>query len=85
MATKLPQGFISEAAMADRLGKRVGTLRRWGMIGYGPRRFHIGKQVVYREDGVVRWLESVEMEQPRGRPAPRRRGRPAMAASPAAE
>ena len=76
---QVAEHIIPEATMADRLGKHVGTLRRWGMIGYGPKRFHLGKQVVYREDGIVRWLEGVEMEQPPERPAPRRRGRPAMA------
>jgi hypothetical protein len=76
VAIKLPEGFIAEAAMAELLDKHVGTLRRWGQIGYGPKRFHLGKQVAYREDGIVRWLNGVEQEQPRKRPAPRRRGRP---------
>jgi len=81
VAIKLPEGFIAEAAMAELLDKHVGTLRRWGQIGYGPKRFHLGKQVAYREDGIVRWLEGIEMEQPRERPEPRRRGRPALASS----
>jgi hypothetical protein len=78
VAIKLPEGFISETTMAERLDKHLGTLRRWGMIGYGPKRFRLGKQIAYREDGIVRWLEGVEQEQPRERPAPRRRGRPAV-------
>jgi hypothetical protein len=81
MTKGIPAGFISEAAMADRLGKGIPTLRRWGAAGYGPRRFRIGKTIAYRADGDLRWLEGVEMEQPKERPAPRRRGRPQTTSS----
>jgi hypothetical protein len=75
MTKGMPAGFISEAAMADRLGKGVPTLRRWGAAGYGPKRFKVGKSIIYRADGDLRWLEGVEQEQPRELPQPRRRGR----------
>ena len=77
MTKGIPDGFISEAEMADRLGKVIPTLRRWGAAGYGPKRFRVGKSIIYRADGDLRWLEGVEQEQPKERPAPRRRGRPA--------
>jgi hypothetical protein len=77
MTKGIPAGFISEEEMSNRLDKCVGTLRRWGAIGYGPKRFKMGKAVIYRKDGDLRWLEGVETEQPKERPAPRRRGRPA--------
>jgi hypothetical protein len=77
MTKGMPAGFISEAAMAGRLGKGIPTLRRWGAAGSGPKRFRIGKTIIYRADGDLRWLEGVEQEQPKERPAPRRRGRPA--------
>jgi hypothetical protein len=77
MTKGIPDGFIPEAEMADRLGKGIPTLRRWGASGHGPKRFRVGKSIIYRADGDLRWLEGVEMEQPKERPAPRRRGRPA--------
>jgi hypothetical protein len=81
----LPKGFISEAAMSDKSGKCIATLRRWGVTGYGPRRFRIGKTVIYREDGIERWLEGIEMMPPKERPAPRRRGRPVSQAQASAQ
>jgi hypothetical protein len=51
----VPAGFIPEAEMARRLGKCVATLRAWGKRGYGPKRFHNGKDVIYRTDGDIRW------------------------------
>jgi hypothetical protein len=74
----IPAGFISEVAMAEKLDKCVGTLRRWGMRGYGPKRFKKGKEVIYREDGDQRWLNGIEQEEPRERSAPRRPGRPRL-------
>jgi hypothetical protein len=65
--------------MANKVRKTVPTLRAWGKRGYGPKRFKMGKTVIYREDGDIRWLNGVEMEQPRDRAEPRGRGRPRKA------
>ena len=72
----VPAGFVSEAAMAAKIDVVVATLRAWGTKGYGPRRFRLGKRVLYREDGDIRWLEGIEADQPRERTEPRGRGRP---------
>jgi hypothetical protein len=40
----VPKDFISEQGMAEKIDKCVGTLRRWGRIGFGPKTVQAGQE-----------------------------------------
>ena len=46
---------ITEAA--EVLRTPVATLRYWRHLGTGPRRFRLGRRVLYRRDDLQAWVE----------------------------
>jgi hypothetical protein len=61
---KIPQevgipGFITEAQLAQQLGVRVSTVRRWRKARYGPRFVRIGRRDYCRETAAADFAEEL--------------------------
>jgi Helix-turn-helix domain len=54
--------LMSEAQVAEILGKPPRTLRQWRYLGIGPRYLKVGATVRYRTHDVEAWLEAQEQE-----------------------
>jgi hypothetical protein len=52
--------FLTKEELADELGLNPRTLDRWGALGMGPPRTHIGRKILYRRASVQRWLTAQE-------------------------
>ena len=59
--------LITEAELANQLGRSVRTLKRWRAQRIGPPYIRLGREVRYRRDAVRSWLMANEREQPRAR------------------
>jgi len=46
---------LTPEQLSERLGKPVGTLKRWRRIRYGPPFMYIGRDVRYRLADVEAW------------------------------
>ena len=53
---------MSEAQVAEILGKPPRTLRQWRYLGIGPKYLKVGATVRYRARDVESWLEAQERE-----------------------
>jgi Helix-turn-helix domain len=53
---------MSEAQVAEILGKPPRTLRQWRYLGIGPKYLKVGATVRYRARDVELWLEAQERE-----------------------
>ncbi|MGN6600696.1 MAG: helix-turn-helix transcriptional regulator [Actinomycetes bacterium] len=51
--------LLTTEETAERLRTPAGTLRYWRHIGYGPKGIKVGKRVLYKQDDVDAWLESL--------------------------
>ena len=49
---------FTRGALAKALGKSHQTIAGWKTRGFGPAYLLIGRQVVYPQDEVIRWLDS---------------------------
>jgi Helix-turn-helix domain len=54
--------LMSEAQVADVLGKPPRTLRQWRYLGIGPKYLKVGATVRYRVHDVEAWLRAQEQE-----------------------
>ena len=53
---------MSEAQVAEILGKPPRTLRQWRYVGSGPKYLKVGATVRYRSNDVEAWLKAQEQE-----------------------
>lgn len=54
--------WISRDDLAEQLGVKVDTLRRWDARRLGPPHAKIGARVMYRREAVRAWLVSREID-----------------------
>jgi predicted DNA-binding transcriptional regulator AlpA len=54
--------LLSEAEVAEILGKPPRTLRQWRYLGVGPKYLKVGATVRYRARDVEAWLKAQEQE-----------------------
>lgn len=54
--------LMSEAQVAEILGKPPRTLRQWRYLGIGPTYLKVGATVRYRARDVEAWLEAQSQE-----------------------
>jgi hypothetical protein len=52
--------FLTKKELATELGRNPRTLDRWDVLGIGPPRTRVGRQVLYRRASVERWLAAQE-------------------------
>ena len=52
--------FLTKEELAAELRRNPRTLDRWDVLGVGPPRTHVGRQVLYRRASVERWLAAQE-------------------------
>lgn len=57
--TSILDDYISQADLAEQLGKCVRTLKRWHSLRQGPKPVRIGKGLYYHRQDVHDWLESL--------------------------
>ena len=55
-AEPILKSFFSKEELAAELGRNPRTLDRWEMLGTGPPRTLIGREVRYRRTSVQKWL-----------------------------
>lgn len=54
------QVFLTVQEVADLLGASPGTIRAWIAKGEGPPTMRFGKQIRYRPERVMEWVEQQE-------------------------
>ena len=52
--------FLTKEELAAELRRNPRTLDRWEVLGVGPPRTRVGRQVLYRRASVERWLAAQE-------------------------
>jgi hypothetical protein len=52
--------FFTKEELAAELGRNARTLDRWEVLGMGPPRTLVGRQILYRRSSVQRWLAAQE-------------------------
>ena len=52
--------FLTREELASELRRSPRTLDRWEVLGMGPARTLVGRQVLYRRSSVQRWLAAQE-------------------------
>jgi len=52
--------FLTKPELAAELGRNPRTLDRWDVLGLGPPRTRVGRQVLYRRASVQKWLTAQE-------------------------
>lgn len=52
--------FLTKEELAAELRRNPRTLDRWDVLGMGPPRTHVGRQVLYRRASVQKWLAAQE-------------------------
>ena len=52
--------FLTKEELAAELRRNPRTLDRWDVLGMGPPRTHVGRQVYYKRSSVQRWLVAQE-------------------------
>lgn len=56
-ANKTFESLLNEHDLACLTGLSLGTLRRWRLLGQGPRYTKLGASVRYREEDVLAFIE----------------------------
>lgn len=60
LSSEINVQLVSEHETAMALGVKVATLRKWAVRRAGPTgRIRIGRNVFYRKDGLLRWIDSL--------------------------
>jgi hypothetical protein len=59
--------FLTKEELAAELRRNPRTLDRWDVLGIGPPRTRVGRQVLYRRASVERWLAAQEQSDLAGR------------------
>ena len=57
-ADSISEVLLNERDVARLTSLSVATVRRWRLLGQGPRYIKIGAAVRYRQSDVAAWLES---------------------------
>jgi hypothetical protein len=52
--------FLSKEELAAELRRNPRTLDRWAVLGMGPPRTRVGRNVLYRRASVQKWLAAQE-------------------------
>jgi hypothetical protein len=52
--------FLTKEDLAAELRRNPRTLDRWEVLGVGPPRTRVGRQVLYRRASVQKWLVAQE-------------------------
>jgi helix-turn-helix protein len=52
--------FLTKEELAAELRRNPRTLDRWAVLGIGPPRTRVGRNVLYRRASVQRWLLALE-------------------------
>ena len=58
--------WISREELAEELGLKVDTLRRWDLKRIGPAFTKAGRRVLYSREAVNAWLKSRTVNPPQG-------------------
>jgi hypothetical protein len=58
-------GYLSEQALGDEIGRSVVLLRLWRRKGSGPPFIRIGRTPYYNIEAVRRWIAAQERQQPK--------------------
>ncbi len=58
-------GYTPEPELADELGLKEGTLRRWRRQGRVPAYIVVARRIHYCDDDKSRWLKSLRVVPPR--------------------
>jgi hypothetical protein len=53
-------GFLTKEELAAELRRNPRTLDRWEVLGMGPPRTLVGRQVLYRRSSLLKWLAAQE-------------------------
>jgi hypothetical protein len=52
--------FLTKEELAVELRRNKRTLDRWEVLGMGPPRTLIGRQILYRRSSLLKWLAAQE-------------------------
>ena len=58
--------FLTKEELAVKLRRNKRTLDRWEVLGMGPPRTLVGRQVLYRRSSLLRWLAAQEQRSNQG-------------------
>jgi hypothetical protein len=59
-------GFLTKEELAAELRRNPRTLDRWEVLGMGPPRTVVGRQVLYRRTSLLKWLAGQEQRPNQG-------------------
>lgn len=52
--------LLTTDEVAERLGVKPALLRTWRFRGKGPKCVNLGRQLMYRESDLIKWMEEQE-------------------------
>jgi hypothetical protein len=52
--------YLTREELASELRRNPRTLDRWEVLGMGPPRTLVGRQVLYRRSSLLKWLAAQE-------------------------
>jgi hypothetical protein len=55
------QRYVADTEASDITGLKTSTLRKWRVLGKGPRYRRLGRRVVYGLDDLRSWIEACPM------------------------
>jgi hypothetical protein len=58
--------FLTKEELAVELRRNPRTLDRWNVLGMGPPRTLVGRQVLYRRSSLFKWLAAQEQRSSQG-------------------
>jgi hypothetical protein len=58
--------FLTREELASELRRNPRTLDRWEVLGMGPPRTLVGRQVLYRRSSLLKWLAAQEQRSNQG-------------------
>jgi hypothetical protein len=58
--------YLTREQLASELRRNPRTLDRWEVLGMGPPRTLVGRQVLYRRSSLLKWLAAQEQRSNEG-------------------
>ena len=58
LAERTVQRYVADTEAAAISGLKTSTLRKWRLLGRGPRYRRLGRRVVYNVDELLRFIEN---------------------------
>ena len=58
--------YLTREELASELRRNPRTLDRWEVLGMGPPRTLVGRQVLYRRSSLLKWLAAQEQRSTQG-------------------